>query len=96
MRTVFSQKKSTWRSYVGHYDVGLNSVLGRDWVRWNACVATKFLDGDAHVPNLYRNDEKRRLGRNRWTNEWNSNNQFLAVRNDISLLTAPKGAAEFF
>ena len=77
---VFSKKKSTWRSYVGHCNVNLNSMYGCDCMWWFACITTKSLDGNSYVPNLNWNGDKRNLNRNRFGNEWNENYRFLAVR----------------
>ena len=82
---VFSKKKSTWRVYVEHYNADLNTTHGRDCVWWTACIYTKALNRNSYVPNLYRNDDERRLDRNRWDDEWNDKNRFLCVRNLISL-----------
>ncbi len=81
---VFSKKKSTWRIYVRHYDVDLNTIHSCDSVWWYTCIDAKFLGGDFCVPILYCNDAKRKLNRNRWSNEWDDKNRFLCVRNLIS------------
>lgn len=79
-----SKKKSTWRIYVGHYDVDLNTIHGCDCVWWNACIYTKSLNGDSQSPYLNWNGDKRKLNANDVSNDWNEHNRFVFVRNLIS------------
>ncbi len=85
-KSVYSvpKKKSTWRIYVGHCDVDLNTIYGRGCVWWNACIYTKSLDGDSQAPYLNWNGNNRKLNANDVSNDWNEHNRFVFVRNLIS------------
>jgi hypothetical protein len=39
------------------------------------------LDGNQHVSELWYNSNERNLNLNWWSNNWNANYRFLAVRN---------------
>lgn len=100
IRTEYVQflqkKKSTWRIHVWYCDTDLNTVHGCDCVRWATCTYAKSRDGNSCVPNLWQNDGKRNLDRNRWGNEWNDRNRFLCVRNSISFIERPRSGRSMF
>jgi hypothetical protein len=45
------------------------------------------IDDNRNVPELWFNDDWRKLDLNWWNNDWNENYRFLSVRNYIFILT---------
>ncbi len=58
---------------------------GTDGILYKGSVCK--IDGNRNIPELWYNDDDRKLNLNNWNGEWNDNYRFLSVRNYIFILT---------